>query len=39
MAGRTSGVKWKINGGGLVIGPDRVAPTWIDGVSASCYSL
>ena len=26
-----------IDGGGLLISPDGVAPTWIVGVSASCY--
>jgi len=37
-AGRASGVKvGGIDGGGLMIGPDGVAPTQIVGVSASRY--
>jgi len=37
-AGRASGVKMGgIDGGGLLIGPDGVAPTHIVSVSASCY--
>jgi len=35
--GRASGVKWEIDGGGLLISLDGVAPTQIVNVSASCY--
>ena len=38
MAGRASGVKMEDERGGSLISPDRVAPSWIVGVSASDIS-
>ena len=35
MAVRASGIKMGDDGGGLLISPDGVAPSWIVGVSAS----